>query len=76
MVSDANANAVLGLTRMADLTANVDVWFDRGKTRMRSLRGMRIQRPMSQFMNSALCVGAVLYSANESEIVRFYLEDP
>jgi hypothetical protein len=75
MVSDANANPVLGLARMADLTADVDVWFDRGKTRMRSLRGMRVQRPMSQFMNSALCVGAVLYSADESEIVRFYLED-
>jgi hypothetical protein len=78
MVSDTMTSPLLGLVRMADLTTDpgMDVWFDRGKTRMRSSRGIRVQRTTSQFTNHALCVGAVLYSADESEIVRFYLEDP
>lgn len=77
-VSSAMTSALPDLVRMDVLTTGpgIDVWFDRGGTRMRTLRGMRLDRSRSHFLRSALCIGAVLHSPSKKDIVRFYLEDP
>ncbi len=68
---------VLGQASVADLSTHpgLDIWFTRGGTSMRSLRGMRLERTKEYYTLSALCTGAVLYSADHNEIIRFFLDD-
>ena len=77
-VSDAMARPLLGLVRIGDLTSprGIDVWFLRGTTPMWGPTGVSVSPAKGYFMNSALCVGAVLYATGTPEILRFYLEEP
>lgn len=77
-VSDAMARPLLGTARIGDLASapGIDVWFERGATRMWGQTGIRADPAKGYLMNSALCVGAVLYTAGKAEILRFYLEEP
>jgi hypothetical protein len=75
-VAEAQFGPLLGKVRIDDLTGplGVDVWFERDGARVATFAGMR--PPKTHLSNVALCVGAVLYSADGKSIVRFFLDDP
>lgn len=54
----------------------LDVWFERAGVRMWAGSGMHLDPARAAYTNSALCIGAVLYSPDKGDILRFYLDDP